>query len=128
VVVAAPGRRHCGSAGPLRGHLRRVPAPDLEPALPLASTITVITDSSGTATAGIAVNANAPTQVASIRATDVTSGNQLTGQFLIQQVTDGSQILSVILHRHRDHRWPVTHRMLDGRLCGLSHLRRYAAL
>ncbi len=66
------------------------------PALPLASTITVVTDSSGTAVAGIAVNVNAPTQVASIRATDVTSGNQLTGQFLIQEVTDGSQILSVI--------------------------------
>jgi len=66
------------------------------PALPLASTVNMTTDSSGTAAVGLAVNANAPTQIASIRATDVASGNQLTGQFLIQQVTDGSQILSVI--------------------------------
>jgi hypothetical protein len=66
------------------------------PAVPLAATLNVITDSNGQATAGIAVNVNAPTQIASIRATDVTSGNQVTGQFLIQQVTDGSQVLSVI--------------------------------
>ncbi len=66
------------------------------PAQPLASTLTVITDANGSAAVGLAVNANAPTQIASIRATDVSSGNQITGQFLIQQVTDGGQILSVI--------------------------------
>lgn len=66
------------------------------PAQPLASTLTVVTDQSGSATVGLAVNVNAPTQVASIRATDVTSGNQVTGNFLIQQVTNGDQILSVI--------------------------------
>ena len=66
------------------------------PSAPLASTVTVATDQNGTASVGIAVNANAPTQIATIRATDVTTGNQVTGNFLIQQVTDGSQILSVI--------------------------------
>jgi hypothetical protein len=66
------------------------------PAQPLASTLTVISDANGSAAVGLAVNANAPTQIASIRATDVSSSNQVTGQFLIQQVTDGSQILSVI--------------------------------
>jgi hypothetical protein len=66
------------------------------PSTPLASTLTVVTDQNGTATVGIAVNVNAPTQIATIRATDITSGNQVTGNFLIQQVTDGSTILSVI--------------------------------
>ena len=66
------------------------------PAAPLASTLTVITDASGSAFVGLAVNVNAPTQTASIRATDVSSGNQVTGQFLIQQVTSGGEVLSVI--------------------------------
>jgi len=66
------------------------------PAQPLASTVTLVTDQNGDVSAGIAVNATAPTQIATLRATDVTSGNQVTGNFLIQQVTDGSQILSVI--------------------------------
>jgi hypothetical protein len=66
------------------------------PAVPLAATLNVITDANGQAAAGIAVNVNAPTQIASIRATDVTSGNQVTAQFLIQQVTDGSQVLSIV--------------------------------
>ncbi len=58
--------------------------------------MTLVTDQNGDVSAGIAVNVTAPTQIATIRATDVTSGNQVTGNFLIQQVTDGSQILSVI--------------------------------
>ena len=66
------------------------------PAQPLASTVTLVTDQNGDVSAGIAVNVTAPTQIATIRATDLTSGNQVTGNFLIQQVTDGSQILSVI--------------------------------
>jgi len=66
------------------------------PAVPLAATLNVITDANGQAAAGIAVNVNAPTQIAQIRATDVTSGNQITGQFLIQQVTNGGEVLSVI--------------------------------
>ncbi len=66
------------------------------PATPLAATVNEVTDATGKAAVGLVVNVGAPTQVASIRATDVNSGNQVTGQFLIQQVTDGSQILSVI--------------------------------
>ena len=66
------------------------------PAAPLVPTLTVVTDQNGSAVVGIAVNANAPTQIATIRATDITTGNQVTGDFLIQQVTDGSQVLSVI--------------------------------
>jgi len=66
------------------------------PAQPLASTYTVVTDANGSAAVGLVVNVNAPTQIASIRAIEVTSGNQVTGQFLIQQVTDGAQILSVV--------------------------------
>jgi len=66
------------------------------PAQPLAATVTLVTDANGSVSAGIAVNVNAPTQIATLRATDVTSGNQVTGNFLIQQVTDGSAILSVI--------------------------------
>jgi len=66
------------------------------PALPLAPTQTVVTDSFGKALVGLAVNVNAVTQIATIRATDVTSGNEVTGAFTIQQVTDGSTVLSVI--------------------------------
>jgi hypothetical protein len=66
------------------------------PGIPLASTFTTTTDESGNASVGIQVNVNAPTQIATLRATDVTSGNQVTGNFLIQEVTDGGQILSVI--------------------------------
>jgi hypothetical protein len=66
------------------------------PALPLASTLTVVTDANGNAVAGLVVNVNAVTQIATIRATDVTTGNQVTGNFTIQQVTDGSAVLSMI--------------------------------
>ncbi len=97
VVVAAPG------GGGIPGRQVRFDVvfgayalQTSNPSAPLASTVTVATDQNGTASVGIAVNANAPTQIATIRATDVTTGNQVTGNFLIQQVTDGSQILSVI--------------------------------
>jgi hypothetical protein len=66
------------------------------PAQPLASTLTVVSDANGNASVGIAVNVNAPTQIATIRATELTTGNQVSGNFLIQQVTDGSAVLSVI--------------------------------
>jgi hypothetical protein len=66
------------------------------PAQPLASTLTVVTDQNGTAIANLSINVNAVTQIATIRATDVTSGNQVTGNFTIQQITDGSAILSVV--------------------------------
>jgi hypothetical protein len=66
------------------------------PAAPLASTLTVVSDATGRAAVGLAVNVNAPTQIATIRATELTTGNQVTGNFLVQQVTDGSAVLSVI--------------------------------
>jgi len=97
VIVAGPG------GGGIAGRVVRFDViagayqlQTANPAVPLAATINVVTDANGQAVAGIAVNVNAPTQIASIRATDVTSGNQVTGQFLIQQVTDGGQVLSVV--------------------------------
>jgi hypothetical protein len=39
--------------------------------------------------------ANTPTQIGLLRATDVSTGGQVTSQFVIQQVTDGSAVLSV---------------------------------
>ncbi len=98
------------------------------PSAPLASTLTVVTDQNGTASVGIAVNANAPTQIATIRATDVTTGNQVTGNFLIQEVTDGSQILSVIPTRNGHHRRSGREHVLERRRRPVLHLRRHAAL
>jgi len=66
------------------------------PATPLVSTLTVVSDANGNAVVGIAIPVNAVTQIGVIRATDLTTGNQVTGQFTITQVTDGSQVLSVI--------------------------------
>jgi hypothetical protein len=66
------------------------------PATPLVSTLPVVSDANGNAVVGIAIPVNAVTQLGVIRATDVTSGNQVTGQFTITQVTDGSAVLSVI--------------------------------
>ena len=66
------------------------------PSFPLVTSLTVVTDANGTAIVGIVVNVNAVTQIATIRATDVTTGNQVTGNFTIQQLVDGSAILSVI--------------------------------
>jgi hypothetical protein len=66
------------------------------PATPLVSTLTVVTDANGNAVVGIAIPVNAVTQIGVIRATDLTTGNQVTGQFTITQVTDGSTVLSVI--------------------------------
>jgi hypothetical protein len=66
------------------------------PATPLVSTLTVVSDVNGSAVVGIAVPVNAPTQIGVLRATDVTTGNSVTGQFTITQVTDGTTVLSVI--------------------------------
>jgi hypothetical protein len=65
-------------------------------AQPLASTLTVVSDANGVAQVIILATANAFTQPALIRATDVTSGNQVTGQFTIVQTIDGAAVLSVI--------------------------------
>jgi hypothetical protein len=66
------------------------------PATPLVQTLTVVTDANGTAVVGLVIPVNAVTQIGVVRATDVTTGNQVTGQFTIQQITDGSAILSVV--------------------------------
>ncbi len=66
------------------------------PAQPQASTLTVITDTAGYAVVSLFVAANTPTQVGILRATDVTTGNQLTANFTVLQVTTGGEVLSVL--------------------------------
>lgn len=66
------------------------------PAQPFAPSLTVLTDSTGKASVVLLVNANAPTQFAQLRVTDVASGQQLVGNFVIQQNTDGSTTLTVV--------------------------------
>lgn len=66
------------------------------PAAPFASTLTVVSDNNGNASVIIQASVGVPTQPAVIRATEVTTGNAVTGQFTIVQSTDGSAILSVV--------------------------------
>jgi hypothetical protein len=67
------------------------------PATPLSSTITIATDSTGTAVARVVATANATTQPAQIRATDVTSGQQQIANFTVvnNTVAQGSPITVV---------------------------------
>jgi hypothetical protein len=66
------------------------------PASPLASSVTVVSDANGNARVVVQATVNAPTQPAQIRATDLTTGNSVTALFTIVQQTDGSAILSVV--------------------------------
>jgi hypothetical protein len=66
------------------------------PGQPLVSSLTVVTDGTGTARVVLQASVNVPTQPAQIRATDVTTGNAVTAAFTIVQQTDGSAILSII--------------------------------
>ena len=66
------------------------------PGQPLASTATVVSDANGDAVVVLSVAANTPTQTGIIRATDLTTGNQVTGSFTILQVETGGQVLSVL--------------------------------
>ena len=66
------------------------------PAQPLVATRTVVSDANGNASVVLQAAVNAPTQPAELRATEVTTGNSVVGNFTIVQVTDGSAILSVI--------------------------------
>src|ERR1022692_1468225 len=66
------------------------------PATPLVSTLTVVSDADGNARVILQAGVNVPTQPAQIRATDLTTGNSVTASFTIVQQTDGSAILSVI--------------------------------
>ncbi len=66
------------------------------PAQPLVSSLTVVSDASGNARVILQAAVNVPTQPAEIRATDLTTGNAVTASFTIVQQTDGSAILSVV--------------------------------
>ena len=68
------------------------------PGLPdtFANSITVLTDQDGLAIVRIKADVNAPTQVALIRATDLTSSNVVNGSFTIAQFTDGAGTLTAI--------------------------------
>jgi hypothetical protein len=63
---------------------------------PLVQSLTVTTDQNGNATVRLVVPVNAATQVATIRATDLTSGSSVVGQFTIAQFINGNSVLSVI--------------------------------
>ncbi len=65
------------------------------PGSPLAPTQTVVSDANGEARVIISVPANTPTQIALLRATELSTGSQVTGQFVIAQVTSGEGVLSV---------------------------------
>jgi len=97
VTLTAPG------GGPAAGHAVRFDVIGSayaivtnNPANPLTNSLTVVSDANGKASVVIRVNTNAPSQVAQMSVTDLTTGQQLTGNFTITQVTDGSQILSVV--------------------------------
>jgi hypothetical protein len=66
------------------------------PAQPLVSTLTTTTDVNGNARVVLSVPADTPTQSGIIRATDITTANQVTGTFVIQQITVGGQTLAVL--------------------------------
>jgi hypothetical protein len=57
------------------------------PGTPLVPTLTVVSDGNGVATVFIQANLGAATQPATIRATELTTGNQVNGQFTIVQST-----------------------------------------
>ena len=67
-----------------------------DPANPLVSTLTVVSDQFGVAQVIIQATAGVPTQPALLRATELTTGNQQTAQFTIVQTINGSAVLSVI--------------------------------
>ncbi len=67
-----------------------------DPANPFVSTLTVVSDQFGVAQVIIQANANAPTQPALLRATELTTGNQQTAQFTIVQTINGAAVLSVV--------------------------------
>ena len=63
---------------------------------PLVQSLTVTTDQNGSAVVRLVVPTNAATQVATIRATDVTGGSSVVGQFTIAQFINGNSVLSII--------------------------------
>jgi hypothetical protein len=66
------------------------------PGQPNVTSLTVNTDQNGNAAVRIVVPTTAATQVATIRATDVTGGSSVVGQFTIAQFVNGNSVLTVI--------------------------------
>jgi hypothetical protein len=66
------------------------------PGQPLVQSLTVTTDQNGNAAVRIVVPTTAATQIATIRATDVTGGSSGVGQFTIAQFVNGNSVLSII--------------------------------
>ena len=66
------------------------------PGQPNVTSLTVNTDQNGNAAVRIVVPASATTQIATIRATDVTGGSSVVGQFTIAQFVNGASVLTVI--------------------------------
>src|SRR5690242_1241067 len=66
------------------------------PGQPVVQSLTVTTDQNGNAAVRLVVPSNAPTQFATLRATDVTGGSSVIGQFTISQFVNGNSVLSVI--------------------------------
>ncbi len=66
------------------------------PGSPLTSSLTVVSDANGLAQVLVKAATSAFTQPALLRATELTTGNQVTGQFTIVQTIDGSAVLSVV--------------------------------
>ena len=67
-----------------------------DPANPLVSTLTVVSDQFGVAQVILQAAVGAFTQPALLRATELTTGNQQTAQFTIVQTINGSAVLSVV--------------------------------
>jgi hypothetical protein len=67
-----------------------------DPANPLVSTLTVVSDQFGVAQAILQATPDAFTQPALLRATELTTGNQQTAQFTIVQTINGAAVLSVV--------------------------------
>src|SRR6185295_3947133 len=89
--------------GPLAGHAVRFDVVGSgylivsnNPAQPLVSSLTVLSDSTGTASVILKANVNAPTQVAQLSVTDLTSGQVLIGTFTIVQDTNGTDIMTIV--------------------------------
>ena len=66
------------------------------PGQPVVASLVVNSDQNGDAAVRLVVPVSAPTQVATLRATDVTSGSSVVGQFTIAQFVNGNSVLSVI--------------------------------
>ena len=66
------------------------------PGQPVVQSMTVTTDQNGNAAVRLVVPTTAATQFATLRATDVTGGSSVVGQFTISQFVNGNSVLSVI--------------------------------